>query len=82
VTYLGQTLIASARDPEFEACRALLARGTRGILVVYSPGSPVPRMRVDIEEGAKLTTVENAKKGPWTTRYRPRPDGVDPDEPE
>jgi len=26
VTYLGATLIESARDPEFEACRALLAK--------------------------------------------------------
>ena len=46
VTYLGATLIESARDPEFEACRALLARGITGTLVTYSPGSSVPRMRV------------------------------------
>ena len=53
VTYLGETLIESARDPEFEACRALLAKGITGTLVTYSPGSSVPRMRVDIEKGAQ-----------------------------
>ena len=73
VTYLGATLIESARDPEYEACRALLARGITGTLVTYSPGSSVPRMRVDIEKGAKLTIVENAKDGPRTARYRPHP---------
>jgi hypothetical protein len=33
LTYLGATLIESARDPEYEACRALLARGITGTLV-------------------------------------------------
>ena len=73
VTYLGATLIESAGDPEFEACRALLARGITGTLVTYSPGGSVPRMRVDIEKGAKLTTVESAKDGPRFARYRPHP---------
>jgi hypothetical protein len=71
VTYLGATLVESAGDPEFEACRALLARGITGTLVTYSPGGSVPRMRVDIELGAKLTTLENAKDGPRLARYRP-----------
>src|SRR5262249_35433221 len=43
VTYLGKTLIESTRDPEFDACRALAAKGIIGILVTYSPGSSVPR---------------------------------------
>ena len=73
VTYLGETLIESARDPEFEACRALLAKGITGTLVTYSPGSSVPRMRVDIEKGAKLTTIDNATEGPRIGRYRPHP---------
>jgi hypothetical protein len=30
-------------------------------------------MRVDIEQGAKLTTVESAKDGPRFARYRPHP---------
>jgi len=79
VTYLGETLIESARDPAFEACRALLARGIVGTLVTYS-GSSVPRLRVDIEKGAKLMTVDNAHDGPRFGRYRPHPDGGKGDE--
>ena len=78
VTYLGKVLIESARDPEYEACRVLLARGVRGMLAIFSRGSSVPRARVDIEEGAKLTTIDNASKGPKTVKYRPRPDHVEP----
>jgi len=75
VTYLGETLVESARDPEFEACRALIAKGVTGTLVTYSPGSSVPSMKVDIEKGAKLMTIDNATEGPRTGRYRPHPNG-------
>jgi hypothetical protein len=75
VTYLGETLIESARDPEFEACRALLAKGISGTLVTYSPGSSVPRMKVDIEKGAKLATIDSASDGPRIGRYRPHANG-------
>ena len=73
VTYLGETLVESARGPEFEACRVLLGKGIRGRLVTYSPGSSVPRMKVDIEKGAKLATIDNANDGPRFGRYRPHP---------
>jgi hypothetical protein len=80
VTYLGQTLIESTRDPEFEACRALLAKGFTGNLVIYSPGSSVPRMRVDIAKGAQLMTIDNATDGPRIGRYRPHPKSSDRDD--
>ena len=80
VTYLGETLIESARDPEYEACRALLAKGVKGKMVTYSPGSLVARMRIDIETGAKLTIIENAKEGPRRARYRPHPGSTEPDD--
>jgi hypothetical protein len=79
VTYLGETLIESARDPEFETCRALLAKGVTGTLVTYSPGSSVPRMRVDIAKGAQLMTINNATDGPRIGRYRPHPKSNDQD---
>ena len=63
VTYLGETLIQSARDPAFEACRALLAKGVKGRLVTYSPGSSVPRMRVDIEKGCE--TDDHRQQHSW-----------------
>jgi hypothetical protein len=80
VNYLGKVLIESARDPEREACRVLLAKGVRGMLAIFSRGSAVQRARVDIEQGAKLTTIDNASKGPKTVNYRARPDHVEPDE--
>ena len=61
---MGETLLESARDPAFEACRALLAKGIVGTLVTYSPGSSVPRLRVYIEKGSKLMAVDNANDGP------------------
>jgi hypothetical protein len=73
VTYLGKTLIESTRDPEFDACRALAAKGITGILVTYNLGSSVPRLRVDIAKGAQLMTIDNASDGPRIGRYRPHP---------
>jgi hypothetical protein len=82
VTYLGKTLIKSARDPEFEACRALLAKGITGTLVTYSPGSSVPCMRIDIAKGAQLMTIDNAEDGPRIGRYRPHPKTTEQDDAE
>ena len=79
VTYLGKTLIESTRDPEFEACRALLAKGVTGILVAYSLGNAVHRMRIDIAKGANLMTIDNATNGPRIGRYRPHPKSTDDD---
>jgi hypothetical protein len=73
VTYLGEKLIEGARTPLFDACRALLARGITGTLVMYSPGGSVPRMRVDIEEGSQLTVAEGDKASARLARYRPHP---------
>ena len=73
VTYLGKTLVESARDPEFEACRVLLAKGVTGTLLTYTLGSSVPRMRVDIAMGAQLMTIDNVADGPRISRYRPHP---------
>jgi hypothetical protein len=82
VTYLGKILIESARDPEFEACRALLVKGINGTVVTYSPRSSVPPMRIDIEKGAKLMTIDNATDGPRIGRYRPHPSSAEGDEAE
>ena len=73
VSYLGETLVEGARTPLFDACRALLARGTTGTLMMYSSGSSVHRAKVDIEEGAQLTVAEGDKTGPRLARYRPHP---------
>lgn len=71
VTSSGGVLIESARDPEHEACRALLAKGITGTLVTFHPGGKVARMRLDIARGAGLTVTEGATQGPRTTRWKP-----------
>jgi hypothetical protein len=82
VTYLGEMLVEGARTPLFDACRVLLARGITGKLVMYSPGGSEPRAAVDIEKGAELTIIENAKEGPRIARYRPHPASAGEDDAE
>jgi hypothetical protein len=47
-------LVKSSRDPEFDACRAMLARGITGCLQVWRPNAKYAAMHIDIQEGAKL----------------------------
>jgi len=82
VTYLDKTLIQSTRDPELDACRALLAKGIKGTLVAYSPGGSFPRMRIDIEKGAQLMSIDNTADGPRIGRYRRHPKSTDRDDEE
>jgi hypothetical protein len=82
VTYLGETLVEGARTPLFDACRALLARGVTGTLVMYSRGGTVARAKVDIEKGAESTIIENAMEGPRLGRFRPYPGCTGEDEAE
>ena len=71
VTHLGQVLIASTRDPEYDACRALLALGIAGTMTTFNRGSPTPCMRIDIERGAQMRTNEGTKAGPRLAKWRP-----------
>jgi hypothetical protein len=73
VLYDGQSLIESTDDPEYDACRALLAKGITGTFVTYSLGCPMPRARVDIEKGAKLMILETDDHGPKLVPYVPFP---------
>jgi hypothetical protein len=70
VRYCGDVLIASTADPEFNACRALLARGIKGRLTTRWAGTSVTAMTMDIEAGAKLRTSERAD-GLRTVAYVP-----------
>jgi hypothetical protein len=71
VSYRGENLIESTREPVYSSCRALVARGLTGKLEVWG-GEPYARGIVkDIEKGAKLTIVENENEGPRLGRYKP-----------
>ena len=68
VTYQGEVLIASTRDPEHDAARKLLRRGITGMLETWRHGVPYAAMRLDIEDAAKWTITE----GPCTPLHRVR----------
>jgi hypothetical protein len=72
-THDGDVLVGSSRNPEFDACRALLALGLTGKVEVLRPGSAFPAMRIDIECGARLTIIETERLGPRQSRWRPAP---------
>jgi hypothetical protein len=71
VSYLGSIIIESSRNPEFDACRALLALGITGTLQVWRPGRTKADMRLDVERGAKLTIRETDEHGPRLVRWEP-----------
>ena len=48
VHHADETLIGATRQPEFDACRALLARGITGRLETWRHDVPYPCMRLDI----------------------------------
>ena len=80
VYFQDAVLIEVTWKPEFEACRALVARGVGGRLDVWRAGKTHPDVIVpDIEEGARLTVVENDKVGPVIRPWQPFPEHVDPD---
>jgi hypothetical protein len=58
VMYAGEVLLEHW-NPEFEACRALLARGITGKLETWRPGGSFPAQILDIESAAKLTVEES-----------------------
>ena len=75
VYFQDAVLIEDTWNPEFEACRALVARGVTGRLEVWRAGKTYPDLIVpDIEEGARWTVVENDREGPVIKRWEPFPD--------
>jgi hypothetical protein len=71
VAYLGSLLIESALNPEFDACRALLAQGITGKLAVWRRGSEFPAMTLDIERAAGLTVSDTDAGGLRIVSWRP-----------
>jgi hypothetical protein len=79
VTYTGAVLVDGSRNPEFDACRALLARGIRGKLEVWRKGATFPATVLDIEAGARLTVAETDAAGPRFMRWQPFSADASPD---
>ena len=70
VTHAGLVIIESSRDPEHDACRALLEMGVTGKLETWHAGAAFPSMRLDIERGARRTDIENRRCGPKLGRWQ------------
>jgi hypothetical protein len=79
VRHDGAVLDAGSRNPEFDACRLLLAKGMSGKVQVWHQGAVFPAMRLDIEKGARLTVEESDRIGPRLARWYPRSEEVNPD---
>ena len=70
VLFDGQLLVERSRDPEFDAARALLAKGITGKLTMLDGRTGIPRTIIDIEKAAGLCT----KEGPLRfAAYEDRP---------
>ena len=72
VHYEGTVLVERTRVPEFDAARALLAKGIVGQVEVWRCGASFPAMRFHCELAAKLTVEESAKSGPRFISWHPR----------
>ena len=79
VTYAGETLVEGRRNPIFDACRALLARGITGRLKVWRRGKTSADMQLDIERGAGFAIRETATESLRIVPWRPHPDVTSPD---
>lgn len=73
VLHNGELIVERSRDPEFDACRALLAKGITGRLLMCDGKTGMPRMYLDIEKAAKLTVREDRSTSPRLVKWRPMP---------
>ena len=70
VIYAGGVLIGNTRNPEYDACRVLLAMGITGRLEIWHPGVAYPASAIDIERGARWTILETERESPRIVRWR------------
>jgi hypothetical protein len=69
--YFGEELLTSGWSPEYDACRLLLARGITGKLRFWRRGKKHFDLQIDIERGAQLAVLENARRGPVVVKWKP-----------
>lgn len=66
----GAVLIENTWNPEYDACRALAAKGITGKAEFWRKGGTAPCSRVDIERGAR-TTVADTVRGLHLCKWTP-----------
>ena len=69
VLFRGKLLVERSRDPECDAARALLAMGFTGKITLLDGATGRPRIIVDIQKAAQLTT-EEGPRGPRFVKCR------------
>jgi hypothetical protein len=69
VLYAGAVLIEDTWNAEYDAARALVAKGIAGKVEVWQDGKAVSAM--DAERADELTIVENANVGPRVGPWAP-----------
>lgn len=75
VSFNGETIVTNTRNPEFDACRHLVAQGYQGRMEMWDNERSYPRMVFhDIEKAARLTVSETERHGPRIVRYDPMSD--------
>ncbi len=76
----GEVLVERSRNPEFDACRSLLAAGFKGSLEVWHQSGGHPGLVLDIEQGAKLTVTDPDSGRPRFVPWVPEGLGQDDQE--
>jgi hypothetical protein len=70
----GSELLEATRDPEYDSCRALMARGVTGALVICGRDG-VCRARIySIEAAARFSIFESSTGGLQLGRWKAPPD--------
>src|SRR5262245_22734279 len=64
IIFGGELLISRSRDPEYDAARALAAKGITGRLTLLDGKTGRPRCTLDIEKAARFSVREDRRKGP------------------
>jgi hypothetical protein len=79
VTYADSLLIESTRNPEYDACRALMAKRITGRLEVWRVGTTFAASSIDIERGAGWTVSETEERSLRLVSWQPFNAGRDQD---
>ena len=72
VEYQGEVIVSGSNNPEHDACRALLARGVTGALLLLDCATGKERSSIDIERGA-IWLVSEGQRGFQLKRWSPYP---------
>jgi hypothetical protein len=70
VEFAGELIVEGSNNPEHDACRALLANGITGPLLLLDCATGKERSRIDIERGA-LWLVSEEQRGFRVRRWAP-----------